>query len=464
MISGQRVRTQSTTAREAAEHAAEVAASKAPKAAKPAASAASKRARAADLQVHAEGVISRLQCAEALLDAAPSSVTSPAPSAGAGDAPVICTLQRELETAKMREEVLASEKGTLAAQLEAKDAQFDKHATQATLDALRAKGAADRACAEAVRVAREETKEAADARFEELRATTDAANTDLQAQVLALEEANRELKARCAALDAAGGQKSRKARKQREAPDSEEAAAFAAGEPAPKRPRTASAEPSPWAQFSCATRAWSVATSGREAFFAAIGVKSVDDLARRLESDAKWAAQLLASEELPEDLEAALRTLTTPPFALNGEQYKTKQLLIARVGWKAAANVTPQSEEIDVGDAELNAHVTNQTKKAVNGVHQLIQAYNLWSQLLGPHKETYQPIPMTAKKETLRKGKPMAAMTAIRAKAGGFASIEEYEASLEAPAAEAAEEAEAAEGEGEGEGVAAVAAVAAEAI
>ena len=164
------------------------------------------------------------------------------------------------------------------------------------------------------------------------------------------------------------------------------------------------------------------------------------------------------STEPVEDLEAALRTLTTPPFALNGEQYKTKQLLIARVGWKAAANVTPQSEEVDVGDAELNAHVTNQTKKAVNGVHQLIQAYNLWAQLLGPHKETYQPIPMTAKKETLRKGKPMAAMTAIRAKAGGFASIEEYEASLEAPAAEAAEEAEAAEGEGEGEGVAAVAA------
>ena len=451
MISGQRIRTQSTTAREAAEHAAEVAAAKAAKVAKPAAaSAASKRARAADLQAHAEGVISKSQRADALLDAAPSSVSSPAPTEGAGDAPLVATLQRELETAKMREEVLASEKGTLAAQLDAKDAQFDKHATQAALDALRAKGAADLACANAVRVAREEAKEAADARYEELRATTDAANADLQAQVLALQEANEELKARCAALDAAGGQKARKSRKQREAPDSEEAAAFAAGEPAPKRPRTASAEPSPWAQFSCATRAWSVATSGRESFFAAIGVKSVDDLARRLESDAKWAAQLLASEELPEDLEAALRTLTTPPFALNGEQYKTKQLLIARVGWKDASNVTPQSEEIDVGDAELNVHVTNQTKKAVNGVHQLIQAYNLWSQLLGPHKETYQPIPMTAKKETLRKGKPMAAMTAIRAKAGGFASIEEYEASLEAPAAEA--------GEGEGEGEAAAAA------
>jgi len=453
MISGQRIRTQSATAREAAEQAAEVAATKAAKAATAAASAASKRARAADLQAHAEDVISKSQRADALSDAAPSSVTSPAPSAGAGDASGIATLQRELESAKMREEVLASEKGKLAAQLEAKDAQFDKHATQATLDALRAKGAADEACAEAVRVAREEAKVAADARFDELRATTDAANADLQAQVLALEAANKELKARCAALDAAaGGQKSRKSRKQREAPDSEEAAAFATGEAVPKRPRTASAEPSPWAQFSCATRAWSVATSGREAFFAAIGVKSVEDLARRLESDAKWAAQLLASEELPEDLEAALRTLTTPPFALNGEQYKTKQLLIARVGWKDAANVTPQSEEIAVGDAELNAHVTNQTKKAVNGVHQLIQAYNLYKALLDSADTAYVPIPMTAKKETLRKGKPMAAMTAIRAKAGGFASVEEYEASLEAPAAEAGEGATA---EGEGEAAAA---------
>ena len=370
-----------------------------------------------------------------------------------------------------------AQKGQLQSQVDAAIAANEKQATLHELDALKAKAAEEKAREAAVCEARAEERQAADAKYDELRVLTDAASAELQAQLSDLREQARQASERNAELEAAaaaaararGGsaKRARLAGKKRAAPDDEVAAEFD-DEPAPKRAKDKEPkEESPWAKFECATRAWSVASSGAKDFFDAIGVRSAADFGHRLASEAAWAAQLLASPELPADLEPALRVLTQQPYALDGQAYQSKNMLVARIGWASSLAITPETKEINVdGNEELGKHIFNQSKKAVNGVHQLVQAYNLWSQLLGPHPETYEPIAMTAKKETLRRNKPMAAMSAIRAKAGGFASIEAYEASLEAGAeAEAAEAAEAgAEVEAAEAGAEAEAAEAAEAI
>ena len=151
----------------------------------------------------------------------------------------------------------------------------------------------------------------------------------------------------------------------------------------------------------------------------------------RFESDAHWCAQLLASPELSTDLEAALRAICDQPFAFveGGEEYQNLAMLVARLGWPSLGITTDQAKITQGEDSEQSEHIGFQIKKAISGINQVVQPYNLYRQLICKDAD-FKPITMTAKKETLRKGKPMYATRKIRATAAGFATVEEYEKAL----------------------------------
>ena len=353
----------------------------------------------------------------------------------------------ELATQKLA--AVTAEKGKVEADLNASNKDAVVLGLQHQLALAGAKAALDEARNAEVGATAKRVREDVEAEAEAKRRVTDAEVRRLEAANRELVQSNEALAAAAAVAAAAAGGKPKKARgkKAAAAPASAAAAAMLAagraegegegggggeGEAPPAKP--AREGPSPYAQFECATREWTPAHSGASGFFELVGVESVADFKSKFESDAHWCAQLLASPELPTDFEAALRAVCDHPdgafvFAEGGEAYKNLAMLVGRLGWPSLGITADQTKITQGGDAEQAEHIGYQIKKAISGINQVVQPYNLYRQLV-LKDAAFTPITMTAKRETRRKGKAMYATRKVRATAAGFGTVEEHERSL----------------------------------
>jgi hypothetical protein len=433
-----RVRTPS--AKQAEADAASSAPKSAPKpAASPAPSAAARRARQADLQAHAADVLTQHAAApasDATLLARVAELENELAAAQATIAAKDAETAQAAVLAAQQLRAAAAEKGKVESDLEGSRKDHQLLGLQHELEMRNAKAAADEALVEEVREATKRVREDAEADAEVERSAASA-------KVQRLEETNRGLvqsvESYAAAAAAGGGGKPKKARGKKAAPTSAAAAAMLAagegegeGEAAPAKPVREG--PNPYAQFACATREWTPDTSGASDFFGLVGVESAADFKTKFQSDAHWCAQLLASPELPTDFEAALRAVCDNPegvfaFAEGGEAYKNLAMLVARLGWPSLGITADQTSITQGEDAEQTHHIAYQIKKAISGINQVVQPYNLYRQLVCKDAD-FVPITMTAKKETFRNGKAMYATRRVRATAAGFGTVEEHERSL----------------------------------
>jgi len=272
-----------------------------------------------------------------------------------------------------------------------------------------------------------------------------AANQEYADRVRDLEERIRKRDLEDAAARGGGAKKARKSKAQK--PTSEAAAAFQAdmaadgdAAEAPKRGEK------PYAKFSAEATPFDVEASGSSDFFSFLQIASAADFVTAFESDSDWVRQFMELSTGPFrqgptalDFEASLRTMAEGPYVVDGETYAKKATWIARLGWPELGVLPTQTK---VQHAEHATYIANQLKKIVNGINQVVQAYNLYQKEVRK-SEGYVPIKMTAHQETLRQGMPMRAMSMVRAHTAGV-PLEDYLKSIApAPAAEADAEADA---------------------
>ena len=301
------------------------------------------------------------------------------------------------------------------------------------------------------------------------KATAEAANAKYAERVAELEASVAQSDLELAALRA--GAKAQRKRKASEPPEGASASVFQArmadGDAADPPAKRGGGGAKPFADFTAEKVPFDVDAPGAKEFFAFLGVKTVDDLKEKLESDSEWLWAFMALKDTPFrtgdapfHFGTALRAMAEGPWEVDGQKYKKKSMWYAHYGWPEL-NVTHETKKIV--HPEHTGYIFNQLKKVVNGMNQVIQAYNLYMTEISD--EEFTPITMTAPQETFRKEQPMLGMSMIRAHKAGV-PLKEYLKSL-APVAAADEGETSAAGEaaadaGAGEATADVGAAAAD--
>ena len=137
----------------------------------------------------------------------------------------------------------------------------------------------------------------------------------------------------------------------------------------------------PFAKFTAEATDVDVTQHDSSDFFSFLKIASPADLVSSLESDSDWVYRFLQISEAFHkgpaafDFPTALRTMAEGPYVVGGETYAKKATWIARLGWPELG-VLPTHKKVE--HPEHAAYIFNQLRKIVNGLNQVVQAYNLY--------------------------------------------------------------------------------------